>query len=98
VQLVIVKMPLKDEHVAIMPKELLASYTKDVDRLATKYGATVFDFNTPEFQDSNYGDVAHLNPTGAKIFQAKLLETFKTSCLNPDLTNRAKLGMRVGLQ
>jgi hypothetical protein len=98
VQLVIIKMPLKNEHVAIMPKELIASYTRDVDRLATKYGASVFDFNTPEFKDLNYGDVAHLNPTGAKIFQAKLLETFKTSCRNPDLTNRVRLGMREGLQ
>jgi len=79
VQVVVVKMPLKSEHVAIMPKELLDSYTRDVARLTTKYGAALLDFNTPEFKDADYGDVAHLNPAGAKIFQAKLVQTFKTS-------------------
>lgn len=79
VQVVVVKMPLKSEHVAIMPKELLDSYTKDVERLTTKYGAALLDFNTPEFKDADYGDVAHLNPAGAKIFQAKLVQTFKAS-------------------
>ena len=59
-----------------MPKELLESYTKDVDRLATKYGASVLDFNTSDFKDSNYGDVAHLNATGARIFQDLLVKTF----------------------
>ncbi|CAN5561714.1 hypothetical protein BH10CYA1_BH10CYA1_26260 [soil metagenome] len=79
VQVVVVKMPLKNEHVAIMPKELLDSYSKDVERLSTKYGAELLDFNTPEFKDADYGDVAHLNATGAKIFQAKLIQTFKAS-------------------
>ncbi len=77
VPVILVKMPLKNEHVAIMPKELLESYTKDVDRLATKYGASVLDFNTSDFKDSNYGDVAHLNATGARIFQDLLVKTFK---------------------
>jgi hypothetical protein len=76
VPVILVKMPLKNEHVAIMPKELLESYTKDVDRLATKYGASVLDFNTSDFKDSNYGDVAHLNATGARIFQDLLVKTF----------------------
>lgn len=79
VQVVVVEMPLKREHVAIMPKELLSSYSKDVARLATKYGASLLDFNSPEFKDSDYGDVAHLNSAGAKIWQAKLVETFKSS-------------------
>ncbi len=79
VQVVVIKMPLKNEHVAIMPKELLASYNRDVERLTTKYGAALLDFNTPEFKDADYGDVAHLNPNGAKIFQAKLVQTFKVS-------------------
>ncbi len=79
VPVVVVKMPLKNEHVAIMPKELLSSYTNDVQRLTTKYGAALLDFNSPEFKDSDYGDVAHLNPNGAKIWQAKLVDTFKTS-------------------
>ncbi|MBS1956240.1 MAG: hypothetical protein JST89_18790 [Cyanobacteria bacterium SZAS-4] len=79
VQVVVVKMPLKNEHVAIMPKELLDSYTRDVERLTTKYGAALLDFNTAEFKDTDYGDVAHLNPNGAKIFQAKLVQTFKAS-------------------
>lgn len=79
VQVVVVEMPLKREHVAIMPKELLASYSKDVARLATRYGASLLDFNSPEFKDSDYGDVAHLNAAGARIWQAKLVETFKSS-------------------
>jgi hypothetical protein len=79
VQVVVVKMPLKQEHVAIMPKQLLESYTRDVERLTTKYGAALLDFNSSEFKDSDYGDVAHLNPNGAKIWQAKLVQTFKAS-------------------
>lgn len=79
VQVVVVKMPLKNEHVAIMPKELLSSYARDVERLTTKYGAALLDFNTPEFKDADYGDVAHLNSAGAKIFQTKLVQTFKAS-------------------
>jgi hypothetical protein len=79
VQVVVVKMPLKKEHVDIMPKELLRSYTQDVEALTRKHGAALVDFNTPEFHDNDYGDVAHLNANGAKLWQAKLVDTFKNS-------------------
>jgi hypothetical protein len=91
VQVVVVKMPLKKEHIEIMPQELLSSYNRDVDSLTRKHGAALVDFNTSEFHDGDYGDVAHLNASGARIWQAKLVDTFKNSPYREKLASAHQL-------
>lgn len=75
IALVLLKMPLREKDIAIMPDGLLERYNRDVDLVAKKYGACVVDMNREhKFDDGDFADLVHLSPAGAEIFRRQLVQ------------------------
>jgi hypothetical protein len=74
IKVVLVRMPISERNKAIMPDGFYDIYRSAVDRLATKYGATVIDADDSfRLTESDYADSVHLNGKGAPTFSQALL-------------------------
>ncbi len=72
IAVVMVKVPLPQGNLALLPVDLIKKYNADVADLATRYGATLVEpANSVKFASSDFEDNAHLNADGGdKFFRA----------------------------
>jgi hypothetical protein len=66
IQVVFVNMPLRHDNYDAMMPGFYPLYRKDLQAMASKYGAPVIDMSSnPIFQDRDFTDEVHLNGRGA---------------------------------
>lgn len=71
VSVVMVKVPLPQANLALLPQNFTSKYNSDVSVLAAKYKATLVEpTNSARFSNSDFEDNAHLNADGGgKLFR-----------------------------
>jgi hypothetical protein len=69
INVVLVNMPLTQDNVELMPAGFYAHYSSSVQQLASKYHASVWDFqDTKTFPKTLFSDSVHLNGKGGMRF------------------------------
>lgn len=80
IELVLVRMPLTQDNMAIMPRDFYSLFVQNVDTLAKQNGCTVIDLNdSREFPKTLFADSVHLNGNGATLFARTLAERMRSN-------------------
>jgi len=75
IPIVLVKMPLDEDNLALLPEGVYDRYNKDVDQMGAKYNCTVLNFQDSRyFTSASFEDTVHLNAQGASTFRDLLLQ------------------------